>query len=75
MTDHLHRMARLFKALVRLARPQEYVKNAFVFLPVLFGHRLTDSGALYLSSLAFVAFCFLASAVYTFNDIRDKGGR
>jgi 4-hydroxybenzoate polyprenyltransferase len=65
-------MAHLFKPLVRLARPHQYVKNAFVFLPVLFGHRLTDSGALRLSSLVFVTFCLLASAVYTINDITDK---
>lgn len=72
MTDRLHWIAHLFKALVRLARPHQYVKNAFVFLPVLFGHRLTDSGALLLSSIVFVTFCLLASAVYTINDIRDK---
>lgn len=65
-------MVQLVKVLVRLARPHQYVKNAFVFLPVLFGHRLMDSGALRLSSLVFVAFCLLASAVYTINDIRDK---
>jgi 4-hydroxybenzoate polyprenyltransferase len=62
----------MFTALVRLARPHQYVKNGFVFLPVLFGHRLADSSALYLSALVFVTFCLLASAVYTINDIRDR---
>lgn len=60
------------KAFARLARPHQYVKNAFVFLPILFGHRLMDSNALRLCSLAFVTFCLIAGAVYTMNDIMDR---
>ena len=33
-------------AYVKLARPHQYVKNAFVFLPLFFGWKLTDPAAL-----------------------------
>jgi decaprenyl-phosphate phosphoribosyltransferase len=59
------------KAFMQLARPHQYVKNGFIFLPVLFGHRLTDPTALAPAWWAFVAFCLAASGIYAVNDLRD----
>lgn len=59
------------KGLVRLARPHQYLKNLFVFLPLFFGWRLTDRAAAWGALLAFAVFCLAASAVYVFNDLRD----
>jgi len=56
---------------LRLARPHQYVKNAFVFLPLFFGWKLADADALLASALAFAAFCLTASAVYVINDLKD----
>jgi len=58
--------------LVRLLRPAHWVKNVFVFAPVVFAQELTDGEAVKSAVLAFVAFCLASSAVYIFNDIRDQ---
>jgi 4-hydroxybenzoate polyprenyltransferase len=60
--------------LVRLARPQHWIKNAFVLLPVPFALAAVAAGAgfqriPFLWGLA--GFCLLNSAVYTLNDWRD----
>ena len=47
------------------------MKNLFIFLPVFFGQQFTNPTTLLQSLVAFVAFCFAASAVYCFNDIID----
>jgi len=57
--------------LLRLMRPHQYVKNAFVFLPLFFGQKLMEPHLLPSVLLAFAAFCLLASAVYVFNDLQD----
>jgi 4-hydroxybenzoate polyprenyltransferase len=48
------------------------VKNLFVFLPAFFADRITDFGLLSQTLVAFVSLCFLASAIYSFNDVRDR---
>ena len=52
-------------------RPHQWLKNLFIFLPVLFGGRLTDAEALFRSAVMFAAFCLVSSAVYLVNDIMD----
>lgn len=59
------------KALVQLARPHQYLKNGFIFLPLFFGHRLHDLQALTPACWAFAAFCLGASSVYVINDLHD----
>ena len=57
--------------LLRSLRPQQWPKNSFVVLPLVFAGLLGDPSALSLSMLAFAAFCAASSAVYLLNDIRD----
>lgn len=52
-------------------RPHQWTKNLFIFAPLLFGRKLTDSAAIFQSLLAFAVFCCLASALYIFNDWID----
>jgi len=54
-----------------LARPHQYIKNCFVWLPIFFGYRLWDWQDLYQTALAFLVFCLAASSVYVFNDLWD----
>jgi 4-hydroxybenzoate polyprenyltransferase len=56
--------------LVRALRPEEWVKNSFVFAPLLFGGHFGAALALKAAG-AFVAFCAVASFGYLVNDIRD----
>jgi len=53
-------------------RPRQWTKNVFVLAPLVFSQSLSDPGALARAALAFVAFCMAASAVYLFNDLRDR---
>ncbi len=66
------RISSMIKALILLLRPAHWVKNVFVLAPLVFAQKLTDSEAVHLALLAFVAFCLASSAVYVFNDIRDR---
>ncbi len=58
-------------AYVQLARPHQYVKNLFVFLPVFFGGKLDNLQIILNTLWAFLAFSLTASAVYVLNDIKD----
>ncbi|MGA2222949.1 MAG: UbiA prenyltransferase family protein [Syntrophobacteraceae bacterium] len=60
-----------FLAYIQLARPNQYVKNGFLWLPIFFGYKLGDSQAVLNTLWAFFAFSFAASAVYALNDIKD----
>ncbi len=58
-------------AVIRILRPRQWLKNALVFAPLVFAHRLSDPAAIVRSAAAFAAFCALSSAVYVFNDLAD----
>jgi 4-hydroxybenzoate polyprenyltransferase len=58
-------------AIIRLIRPKHWVKNIFVLAPLIFAGKFSDPGSVISAVIAFLSFCAAASAVYTFNDIRD----
>ena len=58
--------------LVRLLRPQQWIKNIFVFAGLLFGRKVTDGHAVMLTLLGFVLLCLVSSTVYILNDIHDR---
>jgi 4-hydroxybenzoate polyprenyltransferase len=57
--------------LLRLMRPYQWMKNAFVFTGLLFGHAWHDPDLVTQVAFAFIAFCLVSSAIYTINDIVD----
>ena len=59
------------RCILRLIRPQQWLKNVFVLLPMFFGGSLLDAGDIRASLLTFLAYSFTASSVYCFNDIND----
>lgn len=59
------------KDIVRLLRPQQWLKNLFVFLPLFFSGQIINLSEWGACLIAFAAFSFTASAVYCFNDIID----
>lgn len=61
----------MIKNIVLLLRPQQWVKNGFVFLPLFFNGQFFDADALLSTFMAFVAFCFAAAGIYCMNDIVD----
>lgn len=58
--------------LLRALRPVQWVKNVFVLAPIVFAEQLGQTDVLGRAMLAFVTFCFASSAVYLFNDLRDR---
>jgi len=60
-----------YRAYLQLARPHQYLKNGFIFIPLFFGHKLYDYQALWTTFWAFVVFCLGASSVYVVNDLHD----
>jgi len=59
------------KNFVRLIRPNHWVKNLFLFLPLLFGLQMVTPKSLIVAIISFVSFSFAASSIYVFNDIMD----
>lgn len=59
------------KLYLQLARPHQYVKNGFIWLPIFFALKMGDIEALEQTLIAFVAFCLAASGVYVLNDLKD----
>ena len=59
-------------ALLRLLRPRQWVKNAFVFAGVLFSGRFAEALVLQTALLAALAFSLMSSAVYVLNDYLDR---
>jgi len=59
-------------AMIRLVRPRHWIKNVIVLFPVVFAMRTDEVAAWRDAGLATVAFCLAASAIYIFNDIRDR---
>jgi decaprenyl-phosphate phosphoribosyltransferase len=59
------------RALVGLARPRQWLKNALVIAAPGAAGALGRSGVPLRVGVAFVAFCALASGIYAINDVRD----
>jgi 4-hydroxybenzoate polyprenyltransferase len=62
----------LARALLRLMRPHQWVKNGFVFLGIVFGHGWEDPPLVAGVLALFASFCLASSAVYIVNDVADR---
>ena len=58
-------------SIIKLMRLHQYIKNLFIFLPLFFAMKITDTGLLSNAFIAFIAFSLTASAIYTLNDYHD----
>jgi 4-hydroxybenzoate polyprenyltransferase len=59
-------------ALLKLARPPQWLKNGIILLALIFAGEMTHPKKVELALLAIAIFCLLSSAVYTFNDLIDR---
>ena len=62
----------MIRDMVQLARPGHWIKNLVVFMPVVFGLRITRMQAWTQAGVAAVAFCFASAFAYIINDVRDR---
>lgn len=58
--------------ILKAMRPVQWVKNVFVLAPLVFAERLLETELLLRVGMAFLAFCWAASAIYLINDLRDR---
>ena len=62
---------RTFVAMLCALRPQQWVKNALIFVPLIAAQAWTDISLLALSVRTFFAFSLLTSLSYLINDLHD----
>ncbi len=55
-----------------LARPHQWLKNIFIFMPLFFGLEISNQLLLIKTTAVFFGFCFVSSAIYIFNDLFDR---
>ena len=53
-------------------RPKQWIKNLFLFAPLVFSKSLLTFSLSMKTSIAFVAFCILSGCVYMINDVADR---
>ncbi len=58
-------------SLINLMRPKHYIKNLLVLVPLFFSQQINNYNLLTVALWGFLSFCFIASAVYIVNDIKD----
>jgi 4-hydroxybenzoate polyprenyltransferase len=61
-----------FGAVLRLLRPRQWVKNAFVLAPLIFSGEVRHPPAVLQALIATALFCVGSSATYVFNDLIDR---
>jgi 4-hydroxybenzoate polyprenyltransferase len=59
------------RAAIKTGRPQEWIKNVFVFAGLLFSGKFTHAHDVLEAVLTFVSFCLISSAGYYVNDLVD----
>ena len=57
---------------IKLLRPKDWAKNAFLFLPMFFAGDLFNVTKFRLLLIGFISFSFTASTIYILNDYRDR---
>jgi len=58
-------------AIIKSLRPHQWIKNLFIFAPLIFSLKITDTALLIKTGLAFLSFCLISGALYILNDLMD----
>jgi 4-hydroxybenzoate polyprenyltransferase len=53
-------------------RPRQWVKNVFVFAPMIFSLHMFQAAYIWRSLLAFMLFSLVTGTIYVFNDVLDR---
>ncbi len=60
------------KTVLQSLRLEQWIKNSFVLMPLVFSRHLNDTGFIIKAFVFTFAFCLASSAVYLLNDVIDK---
>ncbi|MBU6361551.1 MAG: decaprenyl-phosphate phosphoribosyltransferase [Chloroflexota bacterium] len=64
-------LTNIIKGLLRTMRPKQWLKNGFVFLPLVFDFKMFVTKPLVNTLVGFIVLCALSSVVYLINDAVD----
>lgn len=56
---------------VKSLRPQQWIKNFFIFAPLIFSQNIFEPQLFLKTVIAFLVFCLLSGALYILNDLKD----
>ena len=59
------------REIIQSLRPQQWLKNLFIFAPLIFSENIFDRSMFLQTLLAFGIFCLLSGALYILNDLKD----
>lgn len=59
-------------SVIKLIRPHQWTKNAFIFAALIFNGSLFDTSLLLRTLAGFAVFCMISGSVYILNDIVDR---
>jgi 4-hydroxybenzoate polyprenyltransferase len=62
----------LLKNFLISMRPKQWVKNVFIFAPMIFSLHMFQAAYIWRSILAFMLFSLVTGTIYVFNDILDR---
>ncbi len=65
------RSGKTLAGLARSMRPRQWIKNVFIFAPLVFDEKLFHPLPLGRTVAGFLILCLLSGAVYLFNDLQD----
>ncbi len=57
--------------IIKTLRPKQWIKNLFVFAPLVFSVQFLNPPAVLAATQAFLSFCLVSGALYTLNDLFD----
>lgn len=57
--------------LLKLARPHQWIKNLFLFIPIFFAGEIFELDKILVLFFGFLSFCLVSSSVYILNDFKD----
>jgi 4-hydroxybenzoate polyprenyltransferase len=59
------------KEIIKSLRPQQWLKNLFIFAPLIFSENIFNRSMALQALQAFGVFCLLSGALYILNDLKD----
>ena len=57
--------------LIEVLRPHHWIKNTFIYAPLIFSGQFKHISMCLRATLAFICFCLVSSAIYIINDLYD----
>lgn len=58
--------------ILKSTRPHQWLKNLFIFAPIIFSQNIFNLPYILKTGIAFISFCLLSGSLYILNDLNDR---